>query len=224
MLPADPDGGRRERTVKLYYSPGACSLAPHIVLEEIGEPFEAVRVPIGDGAHRQPAYLAINPHGRIPALEIDGTIITEAPAILAFLARHRPDSDLLPADPVQEGKCLEFLAWLSSSVHTAYAQVRRPERYVDDEPDYPPVMEKGRANIARHFAEIESILESGPYAVAGRYTVVDPFLLVFYHWGVGRYLSFDMARDYPAWTQHADALLARPAVQRALAREGIAIR
>src|SRR3954464_5564531 len=104
-------------TIALYYSPGSCSLAPHIVLNEIGQPFELRKFATAERANYSAEYLAVNPKGRIPALLIDGFVLTENPAILAFLGRRFPAAGLHPADgSQQEARCLESLAWSSNTV------------------------------------------------------------------------------------------------------------
>ena len=122
---------------KLFYSPGACSMAPHVVLEELGLPFEAVRVVIADGANRTPDYLGINPRGRVPALQItDGAgtrVLTEALAIMVYLAQRHPEPALLPTDPEAFACTLEWMSWLGSTLHqTGIRTVLRPERFTAD--------------------------------------------------------------------------------------------
>lgn len=211
---------RRPETT-LYYSPGACSLAPHIVLAEIGEPFALKRMSTAERANYSPEYLAINPRARIPALAIDGFVLTENPAILAYLGRRFPRVGLYPQSGEAEARCLEWLAWLSNTVHVAYAQVLRPERFVNEAKDYPPVQASGRANILRLYRDIEERLAGRVFALGSRYSVVDPFLLVFYRWG--NRIGLEMRADYPAWTRLAQSLAERPAVQQALTTEGITI-
>jgi glutathione S-transferase len=217
---------------RLYYAPGACSLAPHIVLEEIGQPYEVELVsnrPASDGmTTASAAWKAINPKGRVPALlgvpgRIGGAenLLTEANAIMTFLARSNPELKLLPADPAKEARCIEWMNWLTTSVHaTAYAQIRRPHRFVDDETLYPAIQAKGTKVLRENFGYIDSLLADGrEWAVPGGYTIADAYLLVFYGWGKG--LSWNMERDFPAWTRHANKVLARPAVQRVIAKEGL---
>ena len=209
-------------TIALYYSPGSCSLAPHIVLNEIGEPFTLRKFATADKANYSPEYLAVNPKGRIPDLEIDGYILTENPAILAYLGRRFPAAGLYPAEPSEEeARCLEELAWSSNTAHVAFAQLFRPERFVPNEQSYPPVKESGRDNYERCLAEIEKKLERGEYAIGARYSVVDPFWLVFFRWAARS--GYDMRGKYPAFTAYAERLCERPAVQRALVAEGISV-
>lgn len=209
-------------TIALYYSPGSCSLAPHIVLNEIGQPFELRKFATAERANYSAEYLAVNPKGRIPALAIGGYILTENPAILAFLGRRFPSAGLYPADGSEaEARCLELLAWSSNTVHVAYAQLFRPERFVPGEQDYPPVKASGRINYERSLAQIENTLQHQDYSVGGEFTVVDPFWLVFYRWAVRT--GYDMRNAFPAYTAYAERLCRRPSVQRALAAEEISV-
>lgn len=215
---------------RLYYSPGACSLAAHIVLEEIGEPYEielrSARNGEGTGA---PDYLALNPKGRVPALTgVDGSaggasnLLTEAPAILVFLGRGHPAAGLLPADPAAEARCLEWLGWASVDLHgIGYGLLWRAHRFADDPALHGAAVAKGRDTIRVCYDHIERILSDGrDWAVPGQYTIVDPYLLVFWLWG--RSIGLDMKAGWPIWSRLTDKVLARPAVQRALQQEGLA--
>ena len=209
-------------TIALYYSPGSCSLAPHIVLNETGQPFELRKFATADRANASPEYLAVNPKGRIPALLIDGFVLTENPAILAYIGRRFPEAGLYPAGPSEaEARCLELLAWSSNTVHVAYAQLLRPERFVLREEDHPAVKESGRANYGRCLADIESRLQHHEYASGNQFTVVDPFWLVFYRWAVRA--GYEMQARFHAYTAHAERLCRRPSVQKALSIEGISV-
>jgi glutathione S-transferase len=209
-------------TIALYYSPGSCSLAVHVVLNEIGEPFELRKFATADRANYSTEYLDINPKGRIPALLIDGFVLTENPAILAYLGRRFPSAGLYPTDVGQaEAHCLELLAWSSNTVHVAYAQLLRPERFVPTNDSYPPVKESGRVNFDRCLIDIEDRLQAHSYAVGTQFTVVDPFWLVFYRWGVRS--NYDMRSRFPAFTRYAERLCQRPSVQQALTVEAISI-
>lgn len=207
--------------LKLYYSPIACSLAPHIVLEELGLPFEPVRVSIADGEHQRPDYLAVNPRGRVPALAVDGEIVTEVPALLAYLASLRPEAGLVPPPGTLEfARCFEWLAFLSSSLHIAFAQFRRPERFLPPGAPAEAFSEHGREQTRQLYLEIDRRL-AGPWAVGERYSLADPYLLPFYLWDVR--VGLDVARACPRWTAWKGRMAERPAVQRAAQREGIEI-
>ncbi|HZH42650.1 MAG TPA: glutathione binding-like protein [Lysobacter sp.] len=213
------------RPLTLFYSPGACSLAPHVLLEEVGATFDTVRVPVREGANLRPEYLAINPRGRLPALRIGDEVLTENPAVLTWIAFAHPQAALLPpAGSVEFGRALEWLAWLTSSVHIAYAQLWRPARFVG--PGAPPAVESpvqnhGRTLIEQYYAEIESRLEGRDYAVGDRFGVADANLLPFYRWG--GLIGIDMRREFPHWTAHVERMLERPAVRRVIEREAISL-
>lgn len=212
---------------RLFYSAGACSLAPHIALEEIGAAFEPVAVTIAGGAHQQPAFLAINPRGRLPALEYgasDGQrrVLTESTAILMLLGERHPDSGLLPQDPEARIRVLELLCWLSTTMHqTGVRTVFRPERFTTatDPVQHEAIRAAGRATIAPGYADIEARLAGGRWPVGDGLTLVDPMLVVHFRWG-GR-CGYAMRREFPNYAAHVDRLMQRPAFARAVSREGI---
>jgi glutathione S-transferase len=209
-------------TPTLYYSPGACSLAPHIVLEELGLPFQLIHASTSDGATHTAQYLQLNPKGRVPVLVTGSGVLTEAPAILIHLATSNPDRGLLAAAPDGLVRSIEWFNWLSGTVHAvAIRQVWRPESFTDVPLQHADIVARGKKNLANAFAHIESRLAKTVWAVADKYSVVDPYLLVFYRWG--NRIGFDMRGDYPCWTRHALQVLERPATLRALATEGISV-
>jgi glutathione S-transferase len=207
----------------LYYSPEACSLAPHIALEETGQPFEVRLTALATGAQREPEYLAVNPKGRVPALVEGDFVITECPAVLLYIARRYPDAALWPSDLQEEARCAEWLGWCASGLHEAFGHMRRPERFADSVSGRNEVSEKGRASTRQVWEQVERKLasSSSPWAAGQYYSVADPYLLVFWVWGRANRLRYDMAKDFPAWTRHAREMGKRPAVKRAFSREGI---
>lgn len=209
--------------LRLFYASGACSLAPHIALEESGAPFEPVRVDMASGEQRTPEYLRINPKGRVPALAVDDWVLTENPAILQFIARSFPEANLWPQDLRDQARVAEWLGWIASTVHVAYAHVRRAERYADSEAALAEVRAKGMQTCRELWQAVDARLGAGPWAIGDRYTVADAYLLVFWTWGRGSVLGFDMAREFPDWTAHARRMATRPAVQQAFGREGLTL-
>ena len=200
--------------LRLFYSPGACSLVAHIALEESGAGFEAVPVPIADGAHHQPEYLAVNPRGLIPALEVDGEVVTENVAILALIGRTFPEAELFPPDDLGFARVLERIGFFATSVHVGafrplFIARRAGRSWSQAEEDA----------LLGYFREMESLLEPGPWLLCDSYSAADGYPLTFRRWGWR--LGFDMA-IYPRWTEHTAAMLGRPAVLRALDREGLA--
>jgi glutathione S-transferase len=218
-----------------YYSPGTCSLAPHIILEEIGEPYEMTLISASGSREGEttstPAWKAINPKGRVPALlgvpgRIGGVdnLLTEVPAILTYLARTNPAADLLPSDPAGEARCIEWMSWLSSNLHAmAFAQMWRAHRFTTDEDGLSAVRNRGRENVLECFAYIERLLADGRgWAIPEGYTIVDAYLLVFYYWGCSR-IRLEMGTLCPAWTRLSEVVADRPAVKRALKIEGLTV-
>jgi len=112
----------------LYYWPGASSMVPHIVLEEIGTPYERQLVNLSQGEHKTSVYLKINPHGKVPALAIDGTVLTENVGILSYLSKRFPEAQLLPHSIVEEAVCISTMAWFASAVHPTFALCYRQRR------------------------------------------------------------------------------------------------
>ena len=221
-------------TYRLFYSPGACSMAVHIVLEEIGVPFKLELVSSRgerEGAGTATAaWRAVNPKGRIPALlGVPGSVggaaglLTEAPAILVYLAAAHPEARLLPAEPAAIARCLEWLNWLSGNVHAmSFGQIWRAARFTADEGAEEGVRAQGRRNLLDQYAYVERLLGDGrDWAIPEGHSLVDPYLLVFFQWG--QRIGFDMRGDFPAWARSVDRLIERPAVRRVLAKEGVTI-
>jgi glutathione S-transferase len=204
--------------ITLYYSPGACSLAPHVVLEELGLDYAAVRISTAEGQQRSPEYLRINPRGRVPTLSVDGRILVENVAILAFLGGGFPAKGLWPAKTWDQAQALSFMAWLADTVHPAYAHLFRPERYAEGTAGMEAVKAKGRATFHDGLAEIDRLVAGRKWALGHRFSVVDAYILVFYRWGNRSGLPVKDLKHYSAIVER---VLARPAVRRVFAAEGI---
>jgi glutathione S-transferase len=204
--------------LKLFHSPGACSLVPHIALEEAGAVYEPVRVMLAQGEHLKPEYLAINPHARVPALVTELDTITENVAILNYIADRFGAAGSVPrGDAYVTGKCNELIGWFSSSVHITFALIWRASRFSDDESVHPLIQDHGRKILVAQFEEIEGLVGDS-WLVGDRFTAADSYALTFFRWG--RRIGMDM-RGYPKWAALNARLLAEPSVQRAIAGEGL---
>ena len=202
----------------LYHSPGACSLVPHIALEESATEFEPRRVTLAKGEHHSPEFLEINPHGRVPALEVEGRVITENVAILNFIAARTGADGTVPLDePLAAARCNELLGWFASTVHVAFAQIWRPERFTSDEAVHPALVDGGREALRSQFAEIESLC-AGDWLVGDRFTAADSYAVTFFRWG--RRIGLPM-EGYDRWSQLVGRVIERPAVRTVLEREGL---
>ena len=201
----------------LYYAPGACSMAAHIVLEEAGEKYEPKRVDLAGGEQRTDAYLKINPQGRVPAIKLDsGEPIAENTAILPYLGKR---FGLWPSDPVAEAKALSLIGFFAATVHPAHAHVGRPERYASDPALYPNLKETGLKSFHGYLKQIDGII-NGREWFSDRYSVVDPYAFVFYTWGARRGLPVGELKNYTAFK---DRMLKRPAVQRVVEDEKVKV-
>ena len=200
----------------LYYSPGVCSMASHIGLEETGAPYEKRPTLLPKGEHKSESYLKINPRGKVPALDADGKIITENTAILTYLGRRFPEKKLLPSDPIEEVRCISTMAWFSNSVHPPYTHYLRPERFADGEAAQASVKETGKKTFHTQCTEIDGLLQGKQWIMGDQFTVADGYALVFYGWGLRAELPMKDLRNYTAWK---DRMVARPAVRKVLESE-----
>lgn len=205
--------------LKLYYSPGTCSLASHIALEETGAAYEAVRIDTKAGDQHRPDYLEINPKRRVPALATDRGVLTESPAILAWIAESFPDAQLAPiGDSFAFARMQAFNVYLTSSVHVTFAHAFRSARYADDDAAQAAMKAKVPQALDEQFALIETQLADGrPFVHGETYTVSDPYLFVFSGWLQNR--GYGSPDKFPNVRRHWQAIGERPAVKRVLARE-----
>ena len=200
----------------LHFSPGVCSMASHIALEEIGEPYEKKPTLLPKGEHKTEAYLKINPRGKVPALIVDGKVLTENTAILTYLGRRFAGKNLLPKDPLEEARCISTMAWFSNTVHPAYTHYLRPERFAEAEVAHPAVKETAKKNFMTQCAEIDAMLQGKSWIMGDQHTVADGYALVFYGWGVRAGFPMHELKSYTAWK---DRMLKRPAVRKVLEEE-----
>lgn len=206
----------------LYYAPTACSIAPHIALEEVGVPFEPRRIDLAKGEQSSPEFLALSPLGRVPAMIIDGGAVTEVPALLTYIASLDTGIGLTPPPgTLAYARCFEWLGFLSSSLHVAYAQFRRPQRFLAEEsPAWGELTEQGRRNTIGFYREVERRFTGG-WAAGDSYSIADIYLFPFFTWAWR--LEFDVRTECPMWAALFDRLKGRPAVQRAIEREGLTV-
>jgi len=200
----------------LYYAPGACSMASHITLEESGVPYEAKMLAMAKQEQRSETYLKVNPRGKVPALDVDGTILTENLAILTYLALTNPDKKLLPDDPFQRAKCLSHMAYLGNTVHPAFTHFVRPERFTEDTNATAATKAMGKKTFWGLLGEIDGLLAGKDWVMGSQFTVADPYTLVFYGWGGRAELPVGDLKNYTAFK---DRMLKRPAVRKVLERE-----
>ncbi|MBP0444360.1 glutathione S-transferase N-terminal domain-containing protein [Roseomonas sp. SSH11] len=206
--------------MKLYYAPGACSLGIHIILEEIGKPYELGQVALKEGAQHKPEYVAVNPKSKVPALDLgDGSrALTEFPAIAAYLALSNPEAGLMPKDPLGQARTLEAVDYVTGTIHPhAFTRQFRPNMFSLREEDHPKVVEQARGNAEKFFGVLDRIWAGETWVMPQGYSIADAALFFVQYWQVKR-----VGQPLPPKVErHYRAMLERPAVQRALEQEGL---
>jgi len=205
--------------MKLYYAPGACSLGIHVLLEEIGKPYDGVVVSLRQGEQFQPAFTAVNPKSKVPTLERDdGSVLTEFPAIAYWLARTNPAARLLPEDVESQARALEALDYVVATVHMQGAsRLFRPSNYTPNTADEAAVKARGKEIFEKGLAILDKALAGKEY-VAGAFSIADAALFYVEFWAANP-LKLPLP---PNCAAHYQRMLARPAVQRTLKAEGLA--
>ena len=195
----------------LYYWPGASSVIPHIVLEEIGTPYERQLVNLTQGEHKSGTYLKINPRGKVPALMVDGNVLTENVAILTYLAEQFPEARLLPQGTIEESRCISTMAWYASTVHPTLAHIIRPERFATDTAAQVNLKDTARNAFWDNCEEINRLLDGKEWIMGTHYTVCDPYAFFFYDLGSRIKLPMHELAAYAAFNER---MLERSAVRK----------
>jgi glutathione S-transferase len=201
----------------LYYAPGACSMASHIALEETGAAYTPRLVQFATAEQESAEYRdAVNPRGKVPALQTDGGTLTENLAILTYIARSFPDAELLPTDTLGLARCLSHMAYLSNAVHPAFTRIARTARFAKSEPAQAEVKEAARETFWGLLQELDGVIGDRDWVMGTAYTACDPYTLVFYGWGARIRMPMTELKNY---TSFKDRMLQRPAVRKVLERE-----
>lgn len=206
--------------MKLYYAPGACSLGIHVLLEEIGRPYHGVVVNLRQGEQFQPGFTTVNPKSKVPTLERDdGSVLTEFPAIAYWLARTNPAAGLLPEDVDSQARALEALDYVVATVHMQGAsRIFRPANFTPNAADEETVKARGRTIFEKGLGVLNAALE-GKEDVAGAFSIADAAVFYVEFWAASP-LKMTLPANCAA---HYRRMMARPAVQRTLLAEGLAV-
>jgi glutathione S-transferase len=202
-----------------YYAPGACSLGIHVLLEEVGAPYEAVAVNLKEGEQFKPGFVAVTPKSKVPVLvRDDGSVLTEYPAIAYWLAASTPAAKLLPSSPEGVTRALEATDYCVASLHMqGFSRMFRPTNFGPTESDGDAIKARGQQIFEKGMAWFEDKLAKQDW-VAGEYSFADSALYYVCFWWVGRF-----GKELPPKVAaHYERMKARPAVQRAMAAEGLA--
>ena len=168
--------------IKLYWASGTCALASHIALEESGATYETIKLNFSQGDQRKPEYLKVNPKGRVPALITERGVVTETPAILAWIAQTHPQAKLAPADAFDFAAAQAFNSYLCSTVHPAHAHRPRAARWSDDPAAQKTMQAKVPQNMSDCFTLIENDMLKGPWVMGAAYSICDPYLYTISGW------------------------------------------
>jgi glutathione S-transferase len=205
--------------MKLYYAPGACPIGIHVLLEEIGKPYELEAVNLREGAQYQPPFTQISPKSKVPALQRDdGSILTEFPVIATYLAKTNPQAKLIPADLETEIRGYEAMEYAVGTMHgQGFARIFRPGNFGPPEQEE-AVKARGREIVEKGFAILDKALAGKDYLGGKELSAADSALFYVEFWAAGR-LGMTLP---PNCAAHYQRMKARPAVQRAMQQEGVA--
>ena len=196
--------------MKLFYANGTISIAPAIALLEAGLPHERIRVDFASAEQTKPAYLAINPKGRVPALVLDdGTVLTETGAILDYIGTIAPTAGLLPDDPVTAAHMRSVMYYLASTMHVAHAHKMRGPRWADRPESHADMTAKVPQTMTACAAFIETEALRGDHVCGDAFTLADPYLYVVCNWLTGDGVT---VADFPRITAFLERMDKRSSV------------
>ena len=204
--------------MKLFYAPGACSIGIHVLMEEIGKPYETQAVNLREGAQYKPDFVVVNPKSKVPTLvRDDGSVLTEYPAIAYWLARTNPFANLLPDNIDLQARVLELMDYTVATIHMqGFGRLFRPSNFAPNAADEDAVRAKGKDIADKGFALLDHALAGKDYA-SGGFSIADSAIFYVSLW------SSRLGITLPAnCTAHFQRMLARPAVQRVMQQEGLA--
>lgn len=209
--------------IQLHHSPGTAAMAPHIVLEELGIPFELVNVDRENGEHHSAAYRQLNPNGLIPVLVDGGQVLYETAAICLHLADTHPEGALMPPlGGAERAHAYKWLSWLSTTLQQALIVYFYPDRWADTPEAVAQVKSHAEQKVLLLLEQIDAQLagHGGPWLLGDTYSLVDPYAMMLCRWT--RNFAGRKARDFPHIGPWLARVLARPAVQRVFATERLA--
>ncbi|MGI9383326.1 MAG: glutathione S-transferase family protein [Methyloligellaceae bacterium] len=203
--------------LELYFTPDTCALASHIALEDAGAEYHLRRIDFDKAEQRSPDYLAVNPKGRVPALVTERGVLTETPAMLAYVAQSYPAAGLAPLDdPFAFAQVQAFNSYLCSTLHVAHAHRMRGHRWANEQEAIAAMQRKVPQSVGACYAYIEEQAFIGPFVMGETYTTADPYLFTIAQWMEGDGVDPD---QFPKVAEHREMMRLRPSVQAALHEE-----
>lgn len=196
--------------MQLFYAPGTISIAVAIALEEAGLPYEPVKVDFANAEQTKAAYHQINPKGRVPALAVEGGILTETGALLDYIADLAPNAGLRPEDPLQRARMHEVMYYLASTMHVNHAHKMRGSRWASQQSSFEDMAAKVPETMAASAAYISENGLRGPFVLGEQISLADCYLFVVCNWLEGDGVSI---ADYPMIQNFMTAMEQRASVQ-----------
>jgi glutathione S-transferase len=212
-------------SLQLYFSPGACSFVPHVMLEAAGASFEPKMLKLHKGEQYGEEYKALNPRSQVPLLIADGQPISQIMAITTYIADTFPAAKFLPTEPLAKAKVLQTLAWMNNTVHPTFTHIFMPQKFAADEAAQAAMKAHNTQLFAQQLAEINTLVQTakdaGKTYIAGafghdHFTALDAYCLTFNRWG--SIAGIDPTQFSHAWA-HIQQLTAHAAVARVIERE-----
>ena len=205
-------------SLKLYFSPGACSFVPHSLLQLTGESFEPIMVKLHKGEQHGDEYKAINPRGQVPVLVDNDQVITQIPAIILYLDQKFPACQFLPSEPVARAKAIETLAWMNNTIHPTFTHIFMPHKF-SDQADVQANLKVFNTQIYKGLlSELDTLVQSAtsPWLFGDNIGPVDAYALTLTRWG--SIAGIDPS-TYPALWAHVQKMSADQAVSAVIERE-----
>lgn len=196
--------------MQLYYAPRTISVAVAIALEEAGLEYEAIKLDFAGGEQTKPAYKQINPKGRVPALVVDGGILTETGALLDYIATIAPEAGLVPSDPIMAARMREVMYYLASTMHVNHAHKMRGARWADKQSSWKDMQGKVAQTMTASCDYISSNGLRGPFVLGDEFSLADAYLYVVCSWLEGDGVD---VTAFPKIIAFRDAMEARASVQ-----------
>ena len=208
-------------TLKLYYASGACSFVPHTMLELAGATFEPVPVKLHKDEQNSPEYRSINPRGQVPVLVVDGQVITQIMAIVAWIDSQFPESAFIPRDALARARFVEALAWMNNTVHPTFTHIFMPHKFTGDEAAQAAIKTHAVGQYRTLMGELQDLVKKAHAAgndwLGGVHCgPLDTYALTLLRWGT---IAGINPEDFPELWAHVQRTAQVPAVARAMERE-----
>ena len=208
-------------SLKLYFSPGACSFVPHVLLETSGADYEPVMVKLHKGEQYGDDYKAINPRSQVPVLQAEGQVISQIPAICQYLDMAFPQAQFLPTAPLARAKALETLSWMNNTVHPTFTHIFMPQKYSDQAEVQAQVKAFALPQYRKLVGELQSLVQQatehgGPWLAGAHFGPLDAYALTLTRWAT---LAGINPEDFPTLWAFVQKVAGLPAVQRVIERE-----